>query len=272
MSFNRPPVRKSRSDVRDAAPRLWAEGRQQPRFDLRGYSRVSLLLSRRMARPVLLGTARFFSEGAERMAENTLGPRFARVSRVGRALPSRGAVARGLESAARFMTVAADIAVPPTPAAEPAAPAEPERPLLISSRPRLARARAAAPLLPPVETPPEPVAVTDIDSGLDQRTMSAIRALIDETRDLRPAKPVVPRRPAPALALPPPSGRELLTLAVPLMPPEPRRPTALESLRVRGVHLAATVVAGGVTMMALPVGLVRAVLTHLHGNDLRTWS
>lgn len=272
MSFNRPPVRKNHPDLREAAPRLRTRRRRQPRFDLCGYSRVSLLLSRRMARPVLLGTARIFTDGAERMAENTLGPRFARVSRVGRALPSREAVAQGLESAARFMTVAADIAVPPTPAAEPAAPAEPERPLLISGRPRLARTRAAAPLLPPVETRPEPVAVANIDTGLEQQTISTIRALVDETRDLHPAKPVVPRRPAPALALPPPSGRELLTLAVPLTPPEPRRVTAFESLRAKGVHLAATMLAGGVTMLALPVGLVRAILKHLHGNDLRTWS
>ncbi len=272
------------------APRLWVEGQQQPRFDLRGYSRVSLLLSRRMARPLLLGTAQLLHGGAERMADNTLGPRFARASRVGRAMPSRDTLAQGLDAMASFMTVAADLAVPPP--EMPAFPEPLETPQLTNRRARRTSAQETSgetpvvdahepvmQVMPPTDAAPaEPVPARDPatpdDTGpdLDAPTLAAIRALIEETRDVRPTRPAAPhRRKAP----PPPepvSGRVLLTHGVPLAPPEPPLPTFAQILSARALRLAAGLVAGAFTLLTLPVGLVQAVVTHLQGNDLRTWS
>jgi hypothetical protein len=228
-----------------------------------------------MAQPLLLSTARIFIGGAERVAENTLGPRFARESRLGRALPTRKAVAHGLTAVAVLMTAAANLAVPPPPTVELPARPEPNRPVLVVRRPRQAELRLAGP--EPVQTHSPKVELTlalrpSDNPDLDATTVAAIRALIDEMRNEHPTgPPATPQRPK-AMALSPPSGRVLLTHEVPLTPAEPRPLTLGERLSARSFRLAAGLVAGTVTVLTLPVGLVRAVLTHLHGNDLRTWS
>jgi len=271
MSINRPTARSDRPAVRQGAPRLWSEGSQQPRFALGAFVRVSFLLSRRTARQMLLGTARLLLDGAERMAENTLGPQFARAWRLGRALPARDDVARGLTAMAGFMTVCADVAEAPPPVAMPEpmpAPVPAPVPLLISPRPR----RIA---LPPTDAKseqpkphPTPAVLRAADPDFDAPTLAAIRAMIDEMRE-PPA--VAPRRPAP-VAVQPASGRALLTHGVPLSPPEPQVPTLTQTLAARSFGLAAGLMAGGVTLLVLPVGLIRATLAHLNGDDLRTWS
>lgn len=257
MSFNRPSAPAERSAARRNTPQIWSEGRQQPRFDLRAFARVSVLLSRQKARPVLLATIRLCAGAAERMAENTLGPRFARASRIGRALPAREGVARRLTAIGAFLTAAADLAVPPP----PSPPAEPEPqapPLLIARRPRSAELPPPAPDAPP---PLRPAEATDFDAP----TLAAIRALIADTHDVEPARPT----PAPLLPL---SGRVLLTRGVPLAPPEPRPPTLAERLAAQAYRVAAGLMAGAVTLVLLPVGLVGAGLIHLRGEDLRDWT
>lgn len=273
MSFNRPSAPTDRPSAKRDAPQIWAEGRQQPRFDLRGFARVGLLLSRQMARPVLLVTTRFCSDAAESMAENTIGPRLARASTLGRALPRRESVARGFTATGALLALAADLAVPPppAPAAEPQAAAPP---LLIARRPRqaerLAELRPTERQADPVPPPPTPPATRPAGlADFDAPTLAAIRALID---DMRVPEPVTPQRPAPPPPPQPPSGRVLLTQGVPLTPPEPKPPTLVERLAGQARRCAAGLIAGTVTLVVLPVGLVKAVLLHLNGNDLRDWS
>lgn len=271
MSFNRPTSQNDRSAAE--TPRLWAEG-QQPPFNFLAYARVSLLLSRRAARPVFLGTADLFRVGAERVAENTLGPRFARVGRLGRALPSRDRVAKGLQAGAAFMTASADWAAAP-PSVEPPpdnGPDQPDSPpmLLISRHSRQITFQSSEPVAAPAE-PPKPAQVAE-EQDFDAPTLAAIRAMIDEMRDPTPvAAPVVPKRPT-LVALPPPSGRALLTHGVPLTPPEPQPASLSERVAARSYLAAAGLLGGGISLLILPIGLVRAALIHMNGEDLRTWS
>ncbi len=279
MSFNRPSApTKASGDTRDA-PRIWSEGRQKPPFDLRAFVRVGVRLSRQLARPALLATTRILANAAEGVAENTLGPRLARASPLGRALPPRDGVARGLTATGALMTAAADLAVPPV----PTPPADPEPvppPLLIVRRPRQAELRQAplrqaepapAPMAPHPAAP-RPAETADFDAP----TLAAIRALIDEMRQPDPVvptplAPVSAPPPAPA-ALPAPSGRLLLTHAVPLTPPEPSPLTLTATLRSLCYRMTAGLLAGAVTLGLLPVGLVKAGRIHLDGDDLRNWS
>lgn len=284
MSFNRPSARKDRSADRQDTPRVWSEGRQKPRFDLRGFARVSLILSRQMARPLLTESARIFGGGAGWMGENTLGPRLARASLLGRALPARARVARGLDAAAGFLMTAADIAVPPPLGALP--PELPEfDPAQITRRPRQADRRLAELAAKPPQADPAPAPVTapPVDKAdrtdtaigtaeLDEPTVAAIRAMIKETRNITPTRPKPSARRAVAVPVvpDPPTGRVLLTRGIPLNPPEPHPPTMAERVSTRTVFVAAGVVAGAVTLLTLPVGMVRAGLKHLIGHDLRT--
>ena len=280
MSYNRPAGPKKRPATGPDAPRLWSEGGQRPSFDLRGFVRVSVLLSRRMARPLLRGSAQMLGDASGRMTENTLGPRLARACRLGRALPQREAVAQRLGALAGFVTLAAEIAVP-----SPVAVAKPAEPLLrgldpmqMARRPRrsdtlVADSTADAATIPiPTPAPTPTLRPTDA-TGLDAATVAAIRAMIDDMRDVQPARPpIAPPRAAPAAVPPPATGRVLLTHGVPLTPPEPREPTVVERLSRRATRLAAVLLAGSVILLTLPVGIVRAALTHLRGEDLRTWS
>ncbi len=266
MSFNRPTARPDRSADRNR-PSLWVEGSQQPRLDLRAFGRVSLILSRQTARPVLLWVSDLTSGGAQRMAANALGPRLARLGRVGRALPPRERVAAGLQGVARLLTSAADVAVPPPPVAAPAHPDLPDPvPLNLARRPRRAAPRLDQPDPGPAPAPPPPDRPAGTED-FDAPTLAAIRAMIDEMRE---ATPVVPHRPTAAPAEPP-TGRVLLTHAIPLTPPEPRAPGIGERAAARAMYLMAVLLAWSVTLMASPVGAVKAVLIHLQGDDLRTW-
>lgn len=267
MSFNRPTARPERSADRDR-PSLWVEGSQQPRLDLRAFGRVSLILSRQTARPVLAWLSALTDGGAQRMAANGLGPRLVGLGRLGRALPPRDRVAAGLQGLARLLMSAADVAVPPPPAVPLTYPdlLEPA-PQTMARRPRRAAPRLDEPAVAepaPAPPPPDRPAGTE---DFDAPTLAAIRAMIDEMRE---ATPVAPQRPSAAPAEPP-TGRVLLTHGVPLTPPEPRAPGLGERAAAQALHLTAVALAWGVTLVSWPVGAVKAVLIHLDGEDLRTW-
>ncbi len=267
MFLNRPSAKQRKTSARAGAPSLWVEGSQRPRFDIRAFVRVSLLLSRAAARPVLLNGSSLLVHAAEQMVENTLGPRLSRASRLGRALPSREGVAQAIVATAVLIAKAADLAASP-PAAEPEPTPAPVRPPLLVNR----RSYPSALPMPPAEpdTPGLKATVAtsrDVDYDFDAPTLAAIRALIDDMRD--PPK-VAPKRRVPA-ALPPPSGLVLLSHAVPLSPPERLPRTIPETLADHAFNLASAMLAAVVTLCVMPVGLVKAALAHLNGQDLRSW-
>ncbi|MGL6212218.1 MAG: hypothetical protein ACRC14_20520 [Paracoccaceae bacterium] len=260
MSFNRPPATRDEAAKR-VRPELWIEGSQKPRFNLPAFGRVSIALSRRVAKPVLNWTSARTTDSATWMSRNTIGPRLGRMGRVGRALPSRDRLAQGLNGTAALLSAAADVAVPPPVVEVPAYP-DLLRALEISENPINRRPRRAAPRLPDPE--PEPAAAhrPAAPDDFDAPTLAAVRQLIDEMRSLPPVQQRTET----------PSGRELLAGAVPLAPPEPRDPSPAEHAAAQVFALAAMALGWGVTLLSLPVGAIKAMLIHLNGEDLRTWS
>jgi len=285
MSFNRPPSLPRDPSASQPRPTLWVEGSQRPRFDVVAFARVSLVLSRRSARPALDWLAGKMSDAAESVGDNTLGPRLARTGRIGRALPSRGAVAQGLSTMARLLSAAADVALPPVALAAVAVVPQPAAPLPLPmparrAIPRIAdQSGEARPPTPqpqrPVQSRPRPEATVPSAAApdFDSKTLTAIRALIDEMHQTTPVAPhraAVPARPT-VVALPL-TGRALLTGHVPLQPPEPEVPTLSRRLRSAAHTLLVAAIGWGATLLASPVGAVKAALIHLNGSDLRTWS
>lgn len=270
MSFNRPPTRSASSDASRRPPRIWADGSQNPRFDVAGFARVGLLLSRQAARTVLLTVGWLVSSTAMAMAENTLGPRLAGATRFGRILPARTRVANGLTSVAILMTAAADVAAPPPPIEAPVAPQDPARaPTLVSRAERRAAFAPAAAISEPAQVPVS-VAVENATPEFDAPTLAAIRAMIEEMRIA--TEPVPAQNRAEPVLLPPPSGLAVLMQAIPLSPPEPRRLTFAETLLAQAYDGIAGLVAATVTLLMLPVGMAKAGFAHLRGDDLRDWS
>ena len=276
MSYNRPPVLRPERASRNARPQLWVEGSQRPRFALPAFAWVSVALSRRTALPALIWLAGLGSAAAQTMATNRLGPRLAQAGSLGRALPSRKALATGLSGLAALLSAAADVAVPPPPAATP--PAFPD--ILRPSHPRRAVARLPDPLpapqLPPRRAPlrlaaPDAVAVPETE--FDDRTVHAIRALIHATPEMPLTVParIVSTDDLPALRLPLTKG-DLLIHAVPLHPPEPAPQTVAGMVRSKAFDLGVLAAAWGMTLLVLPIGATRAMILHLNGEDLRTWS
>lgn len=273
MSFNRPPPLPRDRDAQNGRPKLWVEGSQQPRLDPKAFARVSLTLSRRAARPVLIWLAALVGNAARRMAQNQFGPWLAQKGRLGRALPPRTGIASGLVGVAGLLSAAADVAVPPPPVE--VAPAFPD--LL---RPALPRPRRATPRLPDPEPPalqpaPQPAAAPAAvpEAEFDSETLTAIRAMIAELRDPPVVTPRFPGRPTtPPAPQPPPTGGALLQGYVPLEPPEPRPPSQGERLLAASFRAGAWAVGWGTTLLTLPVGTTRALLVHLNGENLREWS
>jgi len=273
MSYNRPLRPADRPAKPSGRPDLWAEGSQKPRFDLLAFARVSLILSRRTARPVLLAVSQFAAGRGGWMADNRLGPRLAAsLGQVGRAFPSRDRLAAGLTGIASLAAAAADVAVPPPPVIEKPAYPDLMRGAESLPVPMIRRPRRSELLPPPAAAPdpkpaPPPTPAPATADDFDGPTLAAIRAMIDEMRT--PPAVVAAAAPPPA---PPPTGRALLTHAVPLTPPEPRDPTLGEALAGHAFSFGAACVGWGTCALVLPVAMVKATLLHLDGEDLRLWS
>jgi len=205
---------------------IWAEGRQQPPFDLRAFGRVSLLLARQGAGPVLDSAARHVAAGSAAVAAGRGRIPEARLGRSGRYLPSYQRVAAGLGHLAGVIRGASDMVLPPPAPVEPLA-----HPDLLSLAPKTHRqaerlADLPKPALPqpaaeaspepvhetrqrrPRPAPAKPAATPETSSPPAEQDpqLDAIRALLAEVQaspapPREPARTVSPRRPEPA-ALP----------------------------------------------------------------------
>jgi len=264
-----PPNRPAPSRTPDPSrPKIWAEGSQQPPFDLAAFARVSLELTRRTVGPKLVAVGHPVADLASRMADGTFAARAARLGKAGRYLPSRGVVAAGLRGLAKVLTEAGHVVLPP-PEDEPLpyahllrAPQATVPPPVATAPPAAVTPRRPAPRLgdraakPPAATP---------RPAVEEPTLSVIRSLIAEAERAPPARPAAP---ATRRAAPPPPEPDIADTPQ----RRPRLPAAWTQATARALHRGAAVTLGWtVTALILPYGAALAVIEHLQGEDLRHW-
>ena len=219
-----------------AQPRIWVEGRQQARFDVKAFASVSTTLTRRTLGPLLnRASVRVMAFGL-RVEQGDLRPDLAWMGRAARAVPSHQAVGRALAGLGACLTQAAAIALP-TPIQNDTTYRDLIQPMRVvqSDTGRLAK---------PVSTRKKPQS--------DETTLRAIRAMMLEPDPL----PEVPR------------ARGKATQAG-----QPK-PAMAKASRLAG-HALTTVLAqmiGWAMLVAVyPYGAGKAVFVHLNGGDLANW-
>ncbi len=246
-------------------PRLWAEGRQRPGFDMRAFLRVSVANSRAVAAPVLLACAGHIHRFGSRVEDGFLRIPANRLGRSGKWLPSHVSTGRRLHDTAALTRIAAEAArgpepvkpmpfrgwndaATPAPTPTPPAPEHPHDASPMADRPPVQRPKRPAPL-------PMPQPNTSADS--DRDTLEAIRNLM-HTSAVEPARAT---RSPKAPAAPPPmaTGADALP---DLAPAEPTPRSAL--FKLTGQVLGSIAVG-----LALPVGMVKATIAVARGEDLR---
>lgn len=225
-----------------AQPPIWAEGRQKPRFAPVAFARVSQQQARRSLGPALVRVATALEAAAGKWLAGQWRVDVSRLGRLGRIVPSHGAIGRLVRWLALLLREAGEIVLPvPEPAPklaypdllrprpDPAYPVRPQRP----TRPRRP-ARAAAE---------------------DEPMLLSIRGLLAD-------------------ADPPESGGVVLQFhprveSTPAtIAPNPAPSSAVSRLSRRALSgvLAHTLIA-----VFLFPGAIRALSLHLHGTDLRNW-
>ncbi len=229
-------------------PKIWVEGRQQPRFDLRAWARVSLTITRRNLAPMLDDGAASTLRYGQSVLAGERRPDLGWMGRGAALVPSHQSVGNGLAAASRLLSDAREKVLPSPLPDDPIA------------YPNLIRPDFAQSLVPPGVAPvrlPRPRLADRSDKLAapgDEPTLRSIRALITETAGT--ARP--DRRSADAPALQPPSPGPLQRL---------RRAIAGQIWRT-----AVAVLALGLTGLCLPYGCVKAAFFHFDGGDLRDWT
>jgi len=227
-------------------PKLWVEGSQQPKFELRAWGRVSLTMTRRRLAPAMTAGAGWTDAFAQRILRGELRPNLAWTGRAQRFIPSHQAVGAAVLGCAHMLSAAREIVQPTPPPAEAVAYPNLIRPDFSegprATRRRLAETAPASSPADPATQPPPP----------DQSTLRTIRAVIG-----------TPDAPADAL----PSQQES---------PEPLPPRLTQRARsaVSGLiwRAGAVTLAWGLTALIFPIGGIHAALFHLNGGDLRDWT
>jgi hypothetical protein len=220
-------------------PKIWAEGSQRPRFDLRAFGRASLHLAREGAAPLLAWAARMGRRVAVNVKNGAGRIPAAKLGRFAWLVPSHLRVAQWIKTFAAVL-------------AHASASADPEvkrgNALVAEIEPHLWPLDAPGPEAAPAPLPepePEPVVPAEPVPPADD-PLAAIRDDLDD-------KPAAKRRvPAPV----PPQG--------PALPPSPPGPMGVMAVQITGY-----VLGWGAAILALPYGLARALWLHLKGVDLR---
>ncbi|MEZ5798388.1 MAG: hypothetical protein R3D63_13460 [Paracoccaceae bacterium] len=213
-------------------PAIWAEGSQHPPFQPRACALASVSYAREILAGVLARCGQSADGFGQRVATGAWRVPQHRLGRSGRLLPSVERTGATIQGAAEVLRQASDVALPgdrPAPAVSIFTPAPP----------------AAAKVVPLTSAAParRPVAPDDPE-------LAAIRAMIGEGT------------PAP----------RALAQAEPAATPE-QAPAAQDATRGwRGEVLVsglARVLGYGLLVVLVPAGMVRAVIAHLNGEDLR---
>lgn len=230
--------RLSRKDAHsDSRPRIWAEGRQNPPFQPRAYALVSV----RLARDSLSGLLARCADSANGFGQTVATGRWRvpahRLGRTGRYLPDVATTAAMITGTAGLLRRSARAIRPETVAAAPQRAS-------IFDAPRRATLPAAPARIRPSSR------ASDAADVPDDPDLAAIRALL-----------LLPE-PDPDTA---PQGQASPATAPRTAP----RPDAPHWRREFLADTAATGLGYGLLILALPVGLTRALIAHLDGQDLR---
>jgi hypothetical protein len=246
------PSRRNRKAT--TRPEIWSSGSQKPKFDFKAYAEVSLMLTREGLGPLLdragLATAQFAARvdgGFLRIPEDRLG-------RTGHYLPSHRRVARWLDGSAGILRQAGVTAFPALetdadPGSYENGLSQPgERGTVVTSRPAT-QSGDEEPILPePAVEVPDP----ERDTARDEAdALSAIRSVLAE----EPTTAAAPGRASKFKA------RRAATA--------PDVPSGPSWLGTAFVTLAGKLLGWALICVALPYGLVKALLAHLNGTDLR---
>ena len=238
-------------------PRIWAEGRQRPAFDLRAFLRVATSNSRTFAAPALGIMARKLDQFGTRVEDGEIRIPASRLGRSGQLLPGHVSTGRRLRDSAAMTRLAADAARGATEvAALPfrdwnTAPPAPATVTVTTPAVPVATADRTPPQRPKRPVPPTPAPV---NASEDRDTLEAIRSLMHTPV----IEPVHPQR-APKAPPPPPGGVGALPE---LAPAEPAPRSTLFRLAGRGIGLLSV-------GLAFPLGLAQAGYALARGEDLR---
>jgi len=239
----------SRPPPKDTRPKIWAEGHQNPPFQPRAFARASVIF----ARDSLSGLLGRCADSADGFGQTVATGRWQvpahRLGRTGRYLPSVATTSAGIMGTARLLRRTARVVGPePTIAAASIFDAPVMRDPIPAPQPAAMPTRIQRAPVPPFRTP---------QTSGDDADLAAIRAMMDEPSSSPPAPaPLQTRLPQPAPA--------------PMATPEAQNPVAEPNWRHEWLaNGAATGLGYGLLAMAMPVGLTRALIAHMAGEDLR---
>ena len=243
------PERAKRFEQAEAAPtakrpKIWIEGQQRPKFDIKAYFAASLGMARRDLAPEILDAERRLRSLGARMESGELRLNLAWAGPVARVVPSHLAAGRWIVGLADLFAGSHAILVPVEGVAGALA------------YPEIARLRGRSAQMGPKVADERIEVLRPI--APDQPTLDAIRSAIrlppqearlDQTR--RSQSPHAPEVAVPAVA----PGDGLLARSAQLA-----KATGCRALL--GILMA----------FAIPGGAVRAMLFHLNNGDLNDWS
>ena len=234
-------------------PKIWIDGRQRRRFNLRAYAATSLGMARRDLPPEILDAEGRLRRFGDRLATGEFRPGLAWTGRLQRAVPSPQRVGGWLLGLADLLGGARVLLGP-----EADKDVEP-------AYPNLVRGRVGPVLVGPEPVGPEPVGPepgADIPAAQGAKsagepTLQAIRSAIRTARRDRG----------------PDAGESGPVACVVARPAGPVRASGLVAFLRRSLWAASCRVVLLILMaFAVPGAAVKALLYHLNGGDLADWS
>ena len=238
------PIRK------DDRPQIWAEGSQKPPFQPRAFALASVIFARESLSGLLDRCATSANDLGQTVATGRWQVPAHRLGRTGRYLPSVATTAATITGTAGILRRSAQVITPDATAAVPMAS--------IFDAPQPAEVAAAA-IPARVQRAPSPAerpTPRAADAVNDDPELAAIRAML-ETAEPTPMPQTPPNRALPDHTAAPSQKTDV---------PQAGLPGWRRELLATG---AATGLGYGLLAMALPVGITRALIAHLGGEDLR---
>ncbi len=219
-------------------PKIWAEGSQKPKFNLRAFAVASLHLTRDGIAPLISDTSAATDRLATRVETGVWRIPTARLGRAERIVPSHQTVARWIAGTAGLIAVAGRTAAPES---------QRRRDRFARTAPPMPANPSPEPIAPVNDAPASPDAPTPpvtLAEPQDDTTLAAIRSAL-ETNPIQPGPTAEPH-----------AARSAATA-------EPSRLAGLVT------DAGGALLGWGLTVIALPYGMLRATLAHLNGEDLR---
>ena len=282
------------SASRPDRPPIWVNGQQRPSFDVKAYGAYSLISTRAVLGPALMRLSASTQGLKVRLLAGAFPVNTERLGRAAAYLPTRGGIAATVGGIAGTLRDAGDVVCPPPPPEEslaaydtlwrarkatasgrlrgvelddvrsdpelralrddlPRRPTRPVRPILVHTSPAPTAPMAAPPMDPPPIKAPDPEP--------EQATLLAIRSMLSD-----PGPEPAPQTAAETA----PDPLAPATAAAPAAP-RMRKPLPAWTRPMFGTMRRATafVIAWGLIVVAMPIGLTKAAIAHFEGRDLR---